>query len=328
MDGGSGVGAEAGGSAYEEAARSRRHAEKNRADAARLTEDAARLTAQAADASRKAGFLEQRGHSFAVGGDGEIVTGLVLDSMTSEGWVALHDVRWPGRPRANIDHVAVGPGGIVVIDTKNWSGRVDVREEALRQNGHRREREVAAAAEAAIAVIAVLPADLHAMVRPVICLARDEPVEAAARDVHVTSTASLATYLRALPPVLPVGGVMRAARELELRLRPRSAPTTGAALAHPAPPSKAVRPRSRRRVHGPQPATRKTSSRRRQPKRNQKSVIPAVLVVVVFLVYAKFPATFAPALEWLAEAIGGVAADAIIPEPSTSPSPNPTPSSR
>lgn len=36
----------------------------------------------------------------------------------------LHDRRMPGRGAANIDHIAIGPGGITVIDTKNHRGKV------------------------------------------------------------------------------------------------------------------------------------------------------------------------------------------------------------
>ena len=36
----------------------------------------------------------------------------------------LHDRRIPGHGAANIDHVAVGPGGITVIDTKSYRGEV------------------------------------------------------------------------------------------------------------------------------------------------------------------------------------------------------------
>lgn len=45
------------------------------------------------------------------GASGEAATGVALDELATEGWFALHDVAWPGRPRANIDHVVVGPGG-------------------------------------------------------------------------------------------------------------------------------------------------------------------------------------------------------------------------
>lgn len=38
----------------------------------------------------------------------------------------LHDRRIPGSD-ANIDHIAIGPGGITVIDTKKWHGKARVR---------------------------------------------------------------------------------------------------------------------------------------------------------------------------------------------------------
>jgi nuclease-like protein len=38
----------------------------------------------------------------------------------------LHDRRIPGHGQANIDHVAVGPGGVTVIDTKTHRGEVRV----------------------------------------------------------------------------------------------------------------------------------------------------------------------------------------------------------
>ena len=39
------------------------------------------------------------------------------------GVVILHDRRIPGT-RANIDHIAIGPGGITVIDAKDYTGKV------------------------------------------------------------------------------------------------------------------------------------------------------------------------------------------------------------
>ena len=66
-------------------------------------------------------------------------------------WTAWHDLRWPGRRYANIDHLVVGPGGIFVIDSKNWSGDISVRDGVLRQNGYRRESAVAACAYSALA---------------------------------------------------------------------------------------------------------------------------------------------------------------------------------
>jgi hypothetical protein len=46
--------------------------------------------------------------------------------LAGSGVVVMHDRRLPGS-RANIDHLALGPGGVTVIDTKRLRGRVEVR---------------------------------------------------------------------------------------------------------------------------------------------------------------------------------------------------------
>ena len=320
MDGGTDQGSDAGLSAYEEAARNRKSAARRHDEAARLTEAAARLTAQAADATRKASYLEHRGQSFETGAEGEIATGRALDSLRAEGWIVLHDLRWPGRPRANIDHIAVGPGGVVVIDTKNWTGRVDVRDEVLRQNGQRREREVASAAEAAIAVVALLPADLHATVRTVICLARDEWVEVAARDVQITSTASLAAFLRGLGSVLSANGVGRAVQALQLSLGPRSAPAVTSPISNRSLKAKSTSRRSGQRRQASQPAGRPTRGRARSSKRKQQTLVPLVFALAVILMFIFAPTTFTATIEWLSQTLGGAVADAVIPDPTATPS--------
>jgi hypothetical protein len=51
--------------------------------------------------------------------------------LAGTGVVLLHDRRIPGT-QANIDHLAVGPGGITVIDTKRLTGKVQVRGRGLK----------------------------------------------------------------------------------------------------------------------------------------------------------------------------------------------------
>lgn len=61
------------------------------------------------------------------GAEGEARAGARLEKLLhATGVKLLHDRRMPGRTRANIDHLAVGPGGITVIDTKNYRGKVRV----------------------------------------------------------------------------------------------------------------------------------------------------------------------------------------------------------
>lgn len=95
--------------------------------------------------------LERSAAAWEAGAAGERATGEVLAALDPVEWSVLHDVRWPGRARANIDHVVVGLGGVFVIDSKNWSGKVEVKNGVLRQNGFSREKEVAGVAESAIA---------------------------------------------------------------------------------------------------------------------------------------------------------------------------------
>ena len=61
------------------------------------------------------------------GADGEARAGARLAKLLEGSGVRLlHDRRLPGSHSANIDHIAVGPGGITVIDTKNYRSKVRV----------------------------------------------------------------------------------------------------------------------------------------------------------------------------------------------------------
>lgn len=62
------------------------------------------------------------------GGDGERRVGARLEKLLAGSEVRLlHDRLVPGGGRQNIDHIAIGPGGVTVIDTKNYRGNVRVQ---------------------------------------------------------------------------------------------------------------------------------------------------------------------------------------------------------
>jgi len=44
-------------------------------------------------------------------------------------WVVLHDIK---TTQGNIDHLVVGPGGVFLLDSKRWSGTIEVRGEIAR----------------------------------------------------------------------------------------------------------------------------------------------------------------------------------------------------
>jgi hypothetical protein len=57
------------------------------------------------------------------GAAGEQRTARLLSPLERQGWVLLHDLAVPGS-RANIDHLVIGPGGVFVIDSKQYRGRL------------------------------------------------------------------------------------------------------------------------------------------------------------------------------------------------------------
>jgi hypothetical protein len=66
--------------------------------------------------------------AWARGARGEEILGRGLDSLEPRGVRVLHDRRVP-RTRANIDHIAIGPTGVHVIDAKRYKGRPTLRAE-------------------------------------------------------------------------------------------------------------------------------------------------------------------------------------------------------
>ena len=72
---------------------------------------------------------------------GEREVGAWLDKLRTAGVLTLHDRRVPGR-RTHIDHIAVTPGGVFVIDTKNVAGKVSVTRNGLHVAGRRRDAMV------------------------------------------------------------------------------------------------------------------------------------------------------------------------------------------
>jgi hypothetical protein len=64
--------------------------------------------------------------AWAQGAHGERALGKLLDPLRDEGLAVLHDRRIPGS-KANIDHLVVAPWGVLVVDAKNYTGRVETR---------------------------------------------------------------------------------------------------------------------------------------------------------------------------------------------------------
>jgi Nuclease-related domain len=71
------------------------------------------------------------------GASGERRTARLLDRLGRDGYVVLHDLAMPGS-LANIDHLVVGPSGVFVIDSKQWTGQIHQSADGLVWHNHYR----------------------------------------------------------------------------------------------------------------------------------------------------------------------------------------------
>lgn len=102
-------------------------------------------------AERQAKELRARGMrsagAWAAGADGERRVAAALAPLPTE-WLVLHDrLLMPGLADSNLDHLLVGPAGVVLIDAKNWAGHIGewngaVYQHSTTQGGSRQHRPV------------------------------------------------------------------------------------------------------------------------------------------------------------------------------------------
>jgi len=71
------------------------------------------------------------------GAHGERRTARLLDRLTRDGYVVFHDLAVPGSP-ANVDHLVIGPTGLFVIDSKQWTGSIHQGADGLVWHNHYR----------------------------------------------------------------------------------------------------------------------------------------------------------------------------------------------
>ncbi len=179
--------------------------------------------------------LEGSGSRWEYGAADERATANALKTVPA-GWTVLHDVRWPGRPFATIDHIAIGPAGVFVIDSKAWSGTVRLADGVLRENGRPRTREVLSAHEAAAALWRRLPHLPRVWVTPVLCIVSAD-VTGWAGKVAVCHDANIVELLTSQPPVLSPEVVRSVVSDLRLQFPPSLASSPAS------PPAQSPEPR-------------------------------------------------------------------------------------
>jgi Nuclease-related domain len=72
------------------------------------------------------------------GAAGERHTAHLLRRLTRDGYAIFHDLAVPGNTRANADHLVIGPTGVFVIDSKQWTGSVQQGADGLAWHNHYR----------------------------------------------------------------------------------------------------------------------------------------------------------------------------------------------
>lgn len=199
----------------------------------------------------KALRLQRSAELWEKGAEGEQRTAEALTSLPEQAWTVFHDLRWPGRRFANVDHVVVGLSGVYVVDSKNWTGTIAVRDGVLRSNGYSRERQVSDVAEAALAVARLTPLLRPDLVKPVLCFVRDEPIKAWARDVMLTSTSTLVQMLMSRTPVLSPEQVRHLCLDLDAGIRSAQHPSPELLPPRPLPRAVGAPARSRSRSASP-----------------------------------------------------------------------------
>ncbi len=158
--------------------------------------------------------------AWRMGAEGEERVGDLLAELEAEGARVLHDRRRPGG-RDNIDHIVIGPFGVVVVESKHYAGSVAVKGNELDLKGRRQtafvgqvERQIASVREA-------LGTD---QVTGIICVVGGEfPIFFAPRSVRGLALASdrrLLERIRGLPTVHGGAEVARLAEVAAQRLVP------------------------------------------------------------------------------------------------------------
>lgn len=166
------------------------------------------------------GRLPPEAMAWARGAEGERAVARWLEPLEAQGYVALHGRRIPGQ-RGDIDHLVVGPTGVFVIETKNWSGKVEVIADRLFVGDHDRTWSVRQLYREAIAVQIALGDRLgrhHVTVTPLLCVLGGTSGRSHLGGVAVVGRRELVRTILGRPQVLGEDAVLDLARVADERL--------------------------------------------------------------------------------------------------------------
>jgi Nuclease-related domain len=154
------------------------------------------------------------------GAVGERRTARLLSPLERHGWAILHDLALPGS-QANLDHLVIGPGGVFVIDSKQYHGHLQL--DSSGRLWHRRYPLTpalgAVSFEADRAAQALTDPDV--VVVPIVAVhgARVPWGKVVVEGVPVVPAGRLPSMLRQLPAVLGPERVAILANQARIRFR-------------------------------------------------------------------------------------------------------------
>jgi hypothetical protein len=133
------------------------------------THDAARQRELADEYARRAGIARQMARSFGETTPREQRLARTLIELEPLGYTLLADRRRPGSGRGGVDLVLVGPGGVVLVDTRPWNDVV-VADGRVRRGTEdatadvERLADLLHATQGELAELGLAPGEVHAMI--------------------------------------------------------------------------------------------------------------------------------------------------------------------
>jgi hypothetical protein len=156
------------------------------------------------------------------GVEGERKAAKFIEPLLDAGFVALFNRPIPGG-QGDIDAIVIGPTGVFTVETKNWSGKVDVRNDRLFVGDYDRTWVVGQIYREALAVQLTLGDELtsrRVTVTPLLCAIGGATVSGGmAGGVRVVDGKHLARTIADRPPVFDDEQVQSLARLADQRLR-------------------------------------------------------------------------------------------------------------
>jgi Nuclease-related domain len=147
-------------------------------------------------------------------------TARLLGQLERRGWAVLHDLALPSS-RANVDHLVIGPGGVFMVDSKQYRGRLRLDSSGRLWHGRyplvSTLRAVSFEADRAAQVLT----DPDVVVVPIVAVhgARVPWGKVVVEGVPVVPARRLPTMLRQLPAVLGPERVAAVAHQARIRFR-------------------------------------------------------------------------------------------------------------